>query len=132
MTAASPPAAPAAAKPVAAKPVAAKPVAASSPPASSTAAPDWQGKLIARLIQVRRYPRSALAHRQEGIVYLHVRMDRAGHVLSADIATSSGIDALDDETLALIHRADPLPPPPAEVTGDQIDLTVPIQFSLSR
>jgi protein TonB len=57
-------------------------------------------------------------------------MDRQGHVLSAQIAKSSGYDALDDETLALIHRAEPLPPPPPEVAGETVALTVPVQFSL--
>jgi protein TonB len=57
-------------------------------------------------------------------------MDRQGHVLSAQIAKSSGYESLDDETLALVHRAEPLPPPPAEVPGETLSLTVPVQFFL--
>ena len=92
--------------------------------------PTWQSALLARLEQFKRYPNLAQFRHQEGVVQLRFTMDRQGHVLSAQIAKSSGYDALDDETLALIHRAEPLPPPPPEVTGATIGLTVPVQFSL--
>lgn len=96
----------------------------------SNALPTWQGLLLGRLEQYKRYPYEAQYRRQQGVVYLRFSMDRRGKVLSASIVKSSGIDALDQETLALIHRAEPLPPPPAEVNGDSIELTVPVQFFL--
>jgi hypothetical protein len=37
---------------------------------------------------------------------------------------------LDDEVMAMIVCAEPLPPFPATMTQDWIDLTVPIRFSL--
>ncbi|HEY5348231.1 MAG TPA: TonB family protein [Candidatus Lustribacter sp.] len=86
--------------------------------------------LLARLQRFKRYPSFAQFRRQEGVVYLRFTMDRHGKVVSASIDKSSGFDALDQETLALIHRAEPLPPPPPEVPGDPIQLVVPIQFFL--
>ncbi len=96
----------------------------------SNAVPTWQGRLLGRLEQFKRYPSMAQYRRQEGVVYLRFSMDRTGKVLSARIEKSSGIDVLDQETLALIHRAEPLPPPPPEVPGDPIELVVPVQFYL--
>ncbi len=59
-------------------------------------------------------------------------MDRDGKVLSARIEKSSGYDLLDEETLALIERAQPLPKPPPDVAGNPIELVVPIEFFLHR
>src|SRR2546430_980054 len=43
---------------------------------------------------------------------------------------ASGASALDDEALALLRRAQPFPPPPPELSGQRVDLTVPIRFNL--
>jgi len=50
-------------------------------------------------------------------------------VHNARITHSSGSSALDHETLALIQRAQPLPPPPPEMQGAQIPVVVPIRYS---
>lgn len=97
---------------------------------STNAIPNWQGMLLGRLEQFKRYPAIAQMNREQGVAYLRFTMDRKGKVLSASIDKSSGFSLLDEETLALIHRAEPLPPPPPEVTGDLIELVVPVQFFL--
>jgi protein TonB len=98
---------------------------------ASNAVPTWQGLLVARLEQFKRYPISAQFRHQQGVAYVRFTMNRYGKVLSAQIQKSSGFDALDDETLALIHRAEPLPPPPSSFPGDPLELVVPIQFFLA-
>jgi protein TonB len=97
---------------------------------STNAVPTWQGLLPGRLEQFKRYPSVAELRRQQGVADLRFTMDRKGKVLSASIEKSSGFDALDEETVALIHRDEPLPAPPPEVTGDPIELVVPVQFFL--
>jgi protein TonB len=94
------------------------------------AVPSWQGLLLGRLERFKRYPTVAELRHQQGVAYLGFVMDRRGRVLSARIEKSSGVASLDEETLALIHRAEPLPPPPPEVPGDPIELIVPVQFFL--
>ena len=42
--------------------------------------------------------------------------------------TSSGSAALDAETLALVRRAQPFPPPPPDLAGSE--MTVPLRFSI--
>ena len=96
----------------------------------SNAAVTWQGLLLARLQQAKRYPLPAQARRQQGVALLHFTMDRDGNVLTAEIRKSSGYDLLDQESLDLVRRAQPLPRPPADVTGDPIDLVVPVEFHL--
>lgn len=90
----------------------------------------WQGALLARLEKFKRYPSEAQGNHQEGVAMLTFTIDRQGHVLSARLTGRSGYDLLDQETLALIQRADPLPVPPDSVLGNTIELTVPIEFSI--
>ncbi|GBQ19367.1 TonB periplasmic protein [Gluconacetobacter sacchari DSM 12717] len=92
----------------------------------------WQGALLARLEQFKRYPSDAMEDHQEGVPTVTFSMDRKGHVLSVHLEGSSGHNLLDQEAVALPKRADPLPPPPADVTGDPVTLTVPIQFYINQ
>jgi len=120
------------AKPAApAEPAAAPPQAAPLPsPAPSNAVPNWQGSLRAHLERHKRYPSSAQFRRQQGAPMVRFIMDRDGNVLSAQLERSSGITSLDEEAVALLSRAQPLPPPPPEIPGERIELRVPIQFFL--
>ena len=56
-------------------------------------------------------------------------IDRKGNVLSSQIATTSGSAVLDAEVLALVKRAAPFPPPPAEVADTDLSFVVPIRFT---
>jgi periplasmic protein TonB len=92
--------------------------------------PSWQTALVRHLQQYKRYPSEAQSRGEEGIVMLSFSVDRSGHVLAHQIARSSGHPELDHEVMAMIERAQPLPPFPASMTETKLDLTVPIRFSL--
>lgn len=104
------------------------PGASSSPP--SNAVPTWQGTLRTHLERHKRYPAAAQFRRQEGVSHVRFSMNRDGTVRWARLERGSGHSRLDDESLALLDRAQPLPPPPPEVPGDPIEIVVPIQFFL--
>lgn len=102
-----------------------------APPAlPSNAVPTWRGELIGRLQRAKRYPDSARSRGEQGVAMAMFTMDRTGHVLAASLVRSSGSLALDEEATALIRRAEPLPPMPAEMPGATVTLTVPISFAL--
>lgn len=104
----------------------------SAPPAPRAAsdAPDsWQGRVLAHLDKHRRYPAPALARRQQGVVFVRFTMDRQGKVLSARLEASSGFAMLDREAVGLPKRATPLPKPPPSITGEVVELVVPIEFT---
>lgn len=125
-----------------AREVAAAPPALPAPPSRAPAAPavaapsastaqaqaSWQGLLRSHLERHKRYPRSAQLRRQEGTAHLRFRMSRAGDVLSYRLERSSSHDALDDEVLAMIQRASPLPALPPEMPGATLEIVVPVQF----
>jgi protein TonB len=94
---------------------------------SSDAVPNWKTQLLAKLERSKRYPSEARG--DQGTAQLAFSVDRQGGVHNARITRSSGSSALDHETLALVQRAAPLPPPPPEVPGAQIPITVPIRYN---
>ncbi|HWA47537.1 MAG TPA: TonB family protein [Dongiaceae bacterium] len=91
---------------------------------------NWQGILLAHLEKHKKYPKSARKRHEQGTSFLRFRMDRNGTVLSFALARSSGYAALDEEVLAMIARAQPLPALPAEITDPVVEIVVPVQFTL--
>jgi periplasmic protein TonB len=94
------------------------------------AVPNWKSQVAARLERFKRYPSEAQARGEQGVTQLAFSVDRAGGVHGARIVRSSGSGALDHATLSLIERAAPLPPPPPEITGTQIAISVPIRYRI--
>jgi protein TonB len=109
----------------------AAPSAAAAPAApASTVQPNWRSALIGRLQEAKRYPAAARARDEQGVATITFTLDRQGHVVSVALTRSSGSAALDEEAVALIHRAQPLPALPPEMHGDTVTLTAPISFAL--
>lgn len=91
---------------------------------------NWEGILLTHLERHKKYPRSARRQHAEGTAMLRFRMDRSGQVLSYAIARSAGYEILDEEVLAMIERAQPLPALPPEVPDATVEVVVPVQFML--
>jgi periplasmic protein TonB len=91
---------------------------------------NWKANLLAQLEHQKRYPADAQARREEGTALLSFGIDRDGNVLGYFLARSSGYADLDDEVLAMIQRASPLPPVPPEVHDKIVQLVVPVRFSV--
>ncbi len=88
----------------------------------------WKSQILTLIEHNKRYPADARARGEQGVARLAFRIGSDGHLLSSRIAASSGSAALDAETLALLQRAQPFPPPPPELVGSE--LTVPLRFSI--
>jgi periplasmic protein TonB len=96
------------------------------PRPTSAAVATWQRLLVAQLERNKRYPPGA--HGKVGEARLAFSIDRGGHVLTSQIVHSAGSEALDEEALAMIKRAAPLPAPPAGISEDQLSFVVPIRY----
>jgi periplasmic protein TonB len=92
--------------------------------------PSWISLLLKHLQEFKSYPLEARRRNEQGVVLLAFSIDRNGHVVSRQIIKSSGYRDLDDEVLALVERAQPMPAFPPSMTEAQLNLTVPIRFSL--
>ncbi len=104
----------------------------SAPAAPVYTAEKYETVLLRAINGALRYPVAARQRRQQGTVYVRFVMDRRGNVVSSKIERTSRFPTLDEEGLALLARAQPLPAPPADVAGEQIQLVVPIVFSLKN
>ncbi len=91
---------------------------------SSVSPARWQARLLGHLERHKRYPPGA--NGATGIVGLVFSIDSAGNVTSARISRSSGHAALDQEVLALVRRASPVPAPPP---GAPHKISVPVRFN---
>jgi protein TonB len=91
----------------------------------------WQKSLVAHINRYKRYPAEARAHKMTGIVTVEFTLDRRGQVLSSRVMHSSGSAVLDEEAVALLRRAAPLPTPPQEVPPEGIPLALPIHFRMN-
>lgn len=92
--------------------------------------PSWESLLLKHLQEFKNYPLEARRRNEQGVVLLAFSIDRNGHVVSRHIVRGSGYADLDAEVLALVERAQPMPAFPPSMTEAQLNLTVPIRFSL--
>ena len=108
------------------------PAAPAQPPAPSVeVSPAWRGALAAWVQSHRTYPAAARAAGQEGRVGIRFTVDRTGHVLSAQVVSSSGSSMLDDGARSLLASAQ-LPPFPPSMVQPQQTVVLGIQYNLER
>jgi len=102
------------------------------PPRRPTAAQvaSWHRRIVLQIERHKGYPPAAQARHQTGIAQLAFTIDRQGSVVASRIVRSSGVAALDQETMATVKRAQPFPPPPPDMPGETFDFTVPIRFNI--
>jgi TonB family protein len=86
----------------------------------------WQKELLAHLSKYKRYPSDRSQEQAEVVVSFE--LDRSGHILSARLSKASGDASFDEAALAMVRRADPVPPPPPLVADEGLVFTIPIVF----
>jgi protein TonB len=119
-------------KPASARPAAAEPTGAPKAAAQKAAAPKadigaYRASLYARIYSVVRYPAAARSRGATGVATVNFSLDARGQVTSASLAQSSGDSTLDEDAVATVRRASPLPAPPE---GAPHAYTVPIHYRL--
>lgn len=89
---------------------------------------NWLGDVVQHIAKFKRVPRGRL--RAPLRVILSFEIDRSGKLLSVHLLQSSDRDDIDEEALAWINRADPLPKPPAEISDGDLSngFTIPFDF----
>jgi protein TonB len=90
----------------------------------------WQSALAAHLERFKRYPTAARAHGEQGIAKVAFTIDHEGHLLSSRIVQSSGSSVLDEETLDMLARAQPMPKPPGNTPDGALSFIVPVRFHI--
>jgi periplasmic protein TonB len=89
----------------------------------------WESALVAHLERFKRYPQEARARGDQGITKIAFTIDHEGRLVSSRIVQSSGSATLDQETLDMLGRAQPMPKPPDNILGSELSFVVPINFN---
>jgi periplasmic protein TonB len=97
-------------------------------PVKSDASLEYQNRLRARIEQFHEYPEAARAGRLQGVVQVIFTLGRSGEVVGIRIKSSSGYALLDQEAIAMIRRARPLPEIPRDLP-EQFTVVLPVEFS---
>jgi protein TonB len=106
---------------------------ATAPPqtrATPSAVIRWQSQLAAHIEHFKRYPAEARSRGDQGTATVAFTIDHGGHLLSSRIVQSSGSAALDNETLAMLARAQPMPRPPDGLADTQLTFVAPVRFNI--
>jgi protein TonB len=94
---------------------------------NSDALPNWKSQLVAQIERNKRYPDEA--HGDRGVAQVAFGVDRSGGVHHPRVVASSGSGVLDRDAIAWLERSAPLPPPPPEMGGAMISITVPLRYN---
>jgi protein TonB len=91
---------------------------------------DYGARLLDWLRKHKKYPRRAQLRGYEGTAWLTFAIDREGHLLDYTIDEGTGHSLLDQEVVAMIKRASPLPAPPPDDGKSRFVYRVPVNFGL--
>ncbi|MGE0626251.1 MAG: energy transducer TonB [Hyphomicrobiaceae bacterium] len=90
----------------------------------------WQKSLALHLNRHKRYPSAARQRSIKGMATVLFTIDRTGAVVTVRIIKGSGSSILDEEAMAMLRRASPLPAPPPGTTSEALTMSVPISFEM--
>jgi protein TonB len=126
-----PPQLPAAPSPSAPPQTAMAPTPVPAPVPSPEASAGYRALLSAWLESHKRYPDAARQRGEEGRAVLRFSVDRSGRVLAFAVTSSSGYPDLDQSVEEMMRGAN-LPPFPAGIAQQEMQVSVTIRFSLRR
>lgn len=93
----------------------------------SEAPANYSGRVAAHLTRHQQYPEHARRRFRQGRAIVAFTLEGGGRVKDVSLVRSSGIEALDRESLDLVRRASPFPAPPQ---GREVTFTAPVNFNL--
>jgi protein TonB len=88
---------------------------------------NWTSQLVAQIERHKRYP--AEARGASGTALVSFSVDRSGGAHLTRVVRSSGDSVLDRDAVAWVERSQPLPPPPADRSGNRFPVVVPLRYN---
>lgn len=93
----------------------------------------WESLVKGKLNRIKDYPLDARSRRRSGMPQVSFSVDAQGRVSNVMLQVRSGTASLDREAVAVVSRAQPLPPPPPEMLQQgAVKVTMPIDFNLAE
>ncbi|AUC97662.1 MULTISPECIES: TonB family protein [Bradyrhizobium] len=90
----------------------------------------WGKKISAYLDLHKKFPENGKVKTAK--VKIALVLNRVGKVLSVAVLESSGDAAFDDAAVSMVHRSDPVPAPPADLTEDQFSFSLDVNYNKSK
>lgn len=90
---------------------------------------NYNGMVLRRLQRTKRYPKEARRDRLRGVAVVSFTVSRSGGVSGVRLARSSGHKVLDQEAIAMVGRASPMPPIPQSIRDNRITFQAPVNFT---
>jgi periplasmic protein TonB len=90
----------------------------------------WERQISAYFELHKRYPKTERI--KDAKVKLSIVFNRLGHILSVEVAETSGDPLFDEAAMDMVHRSDPVPRPPAALTDDTFSRTLPVNFNSKK
>ncbi|HEJ9150328.1 TPA: energy transducer TonB [Serratia marcescens] len=93
----------------------------------------WESLVKGKLNRIKDYPLDARSRRRSGMPQVSFSVDAQGRVSNVILLARSGTASLDREAVAVVSRAQPLPPPPPEMLQQgAVRVRMPIDFNLAE
>ncbi|MBH3118635.1 energy transducer TonB [Serratia ureilytica] len=93
----------------------------------------WESLVKGKLNRIKDYPLDARSRRRSGMPQVSFSVDAQGRVSNVMLQVRSGTASLDREAVAVVSRAQPLPPPPPEMLQQgAVRVRMPIDFNLAE
>jgi protein TonB len=89
---------------------------------------NYSARVAAHLARFKRFPSEARSQRRQGRTMVSFQLDGSGRVASVRLVRGSGVTALDQGAVAMVHRASPFPAPPDRRPRS---FTAPVNFQLN-
>jgi protein TonB len=91
---------------------------------------DYRARLLAHIQPFRRYPDQAEVLDAKGVTQLIFMVDQDGKVMGVWVKSSSGFETLDNEAMATVLRAQPMPHVPHGLPSP-LTVQLPVSFNPS-
>jgi periplasmic protein TonB len=88
---------------------------------------NYRGLVSAHLARYKRFPPEAQNRGAQGSATVSFTLDGGGRVTRASLVRGTGVPALDQEAVAMVHRASPFPAPPDHRA---VSFTVPVSYRM--
>ena len=88
---------------------------------------NYRGLVAAHLARYKRFPPEAERSGAQGSASVRFTVSGSGGVTSVSLVRGTGVAALDQEAVAMVHRASPFPAPP---NGRPVSFTVPVSYKM--
>lgn len=96
-------------------------------------AKSYQAEVLSHLESFKSYPVEALLSKMEGKVRVRVSLNENGEIKGIQLLKKSGFMQLDDESLALFKRANPLPKPPQTlVKNGNLVFSLNLEYNIKK